>query len=206
MFYENIIKTKMNVVIYLLKYQPLIIKQLLFLLKTFSKGLKYVYITNYELELNITHTHLKNTLYYLKHLTYFKYESISDIIGIDNFITKYRFKIIYNLLSIQNVNRLRLSVNIDEKTPLQSITQLYCSTSWQERELWDLFGILFANHSDLRRILTDYGFLGHPLRKDFPLTGFIEVYYHDNYKYVGLKPVSLAQDLRKFYEIANPWK
>jgi NADH:ubiquinone oxidoreductase subunit C len=123
----------------------------------------------------------------------------------ENYIwKKNRFAVVYNLLSILYNTRVTITVFIDEKTPLESISTIHNTASWFEREIWDLFGIFFTQHSDLRRILTDYGFKGHPLRKDFPLTGFIEVRYFNNEKRILAEEVSLAQDYRAFY-FNNNW-
>ena len=101
--------------------------------------------------------------------------------------------------------RVRVKIETDEQTPVPSLTEFYNSANWYEREAWDLFGIYFSGHPDLRRILTDYGFEGHPLRKDFPLTGYVEVRYDDEQKRVVYEPVELAQDFRNF-DFLSPWE
>jgi NADH-quinone oxidoreductase subunit C len=113
--------------------------------------------------------------------------------------------VVYNLLSIRQNTRVRLKVATDENTPVPSATGLFSSAGWMEREAWDLFGIYFSEHPDLRRLLTDYGFEGHPLRKDFPLTGYVEVRYDDAQKRVVYEPVKLTQDFRNF-DFLSPWE
>ena len=108
-------------------------------------------------------------------------------------------------MSLRFNNRIRVKTYTDELTPIDSITSVYQGANWYEREVWDMFGVFFANHPDLRRILTDYGFAGHPFRKDFPLSGFVEVRYDDEVKRVVTEPVELAQEFRKF-DLGTPWE
>jgi NADH-quinone oxidoreductase subunit C len=116
-----------------------------------------------------------------------------------------RFEVVYQLLSIRLNRRVRVKVTADETTPVPSITSIFSSAGWYEREVWDLFGIYFADHPDLRRILTDYGFDGHPMRKDFPLTGYVEVRYDEDRKRVVYEPVRLKQEFRTF-DFLSPWE
>ena len=116
-----------------------------------------------------------------------------------------RFEVVYNLLSLSHNQRIRLKVPTDERSPVPSMVQLFNSAGWFEREVWDMFGIFFTDHPDLRRMLTDYGFEGHPLRKDFPLTGYVEVRYDDEQKRVVYEPVKLTQDFRSF-DFMSPWE
>lgn len=116
-----------------------------------------------------------------------------------------RFEVVYNLLSLSHNQRIRVKVSTDENEPVPSVTQLFNSAGWFEREVWDMFGIFFTDHPDLRRMLTDYGFQGHPLRKDFPLTGYVEVRYDDEQKRVVNEPVKLTQDFRSF-DFMSPWE
>ena len=109
------------------------------------------------------------------------------------------------LLSLRYNNRIRIKTYTDELTPIESITPLFQGANWYEREVWDMFGVFFTNHPDLRRILTDYGFSGHPFRKDFPLTGFVEVRYDDEVKRVVCEPLELTQEYRKF-DLGSPWE
>lgn len=115
-----------------------------------------------------------------------------------------RFEVIYQLLSIRYNSRLTVKVRTSETNPIESVTALFASASWFEREVWDMFGVYFSNHPDLRRILSDYGFQGHPLRKDFPLTGYVEVRYDDEEKRLVVEPVRLGQEFRA-YEFNSPW-
>lgn len=111
---------------------------------------------------------------------------------------------VYNLLSVRYNARIRVKTYTDELTPIESATCLYNSANWFEREAWDMFGIFFANHPDLRRILTDYGFEGHPFRKDFPLSGYVEVRYDDELRRVVSEPVEMTQEFRR-YDFSSPW-
>jgi NADH-quinone oxidoreductase subunit C len=116
-----------------------------------------------------------------------------------------RFEIVYNLLSLSHNQRIRLKTSTDENTPVPSVVGLFSAAGWFEREVWDMFGVFFTDHPDLRRLLTDYGFEGHPLRKDFPLTGYVEVRYDDEQKRVVYEPVKLTQDFRSF-DFMSPWE
>jgi len=127
-----------------------------------------------------------------------------DICGVDYPEKEARFEVVYNLLSIKYNSRIRVKVVVDELTPIDSVTSIYNSAGWYEREVWDLYGVFFSNHPDLRRILTDYGFDGHPLRRDFPLTGHTEVRYDEAEKRIVTEPVELAQEFRVF-DFASPW-
>ena len=128
----------------------------------------------------------------------FAFEQVMDICGVDWPERPLRFDVVYNLLSVALNHRVRVIVQTDATTPVPSVHGIWPCATWWEREAWDLFGILFSGQPDLRRILTDYGFSGHPLRKDFPLTGFVEVRYDEEQKRVVNVPVSLTQDFRNF--------
>ncbi len=128
-----------------------------------------------------------------------------DICGIDFPERPKRFEVVYNFLSLVHNQRVRVKVDADDQTPVPSITSLHNSANWFEREVWDMYGVMFDGHPDLRRLLTDYGFEGHPLRKDFPLTGFVEVRYDDERKRVVYDPVKLPQEFRKF-DFLSPWE
>ncbi|EDP66347.1 NADH dehydrogenase subunit C [alpha proteobacterium BAL199] len=134
-----------------------------------------------------------------------QFKALMDLCGVDHPQREQRFDVVYNLLSIRQNTRVRLKVATDENTPVPSATGLFSSAGWMEREAWDLFGIYFSEHPDLRRLLTDYGFEGHPLRKDFPLTGYVEVRYDDAQKRVVYEPVKLTQDFRNF-DFLSPWE
>ena len=135
----------------------------------------------------------------------FRFTILVDLCGVDWPEREQRFEIVYHLLSLHHNQRLRIKVMTDEDTPVPSVTGVFSSAGWYEREAWDLYGITFSDHPDLRRILTDYGFEGHPLRKDFPLTGFVEVRYDEEQKRVVYEPVKLTQEFRSF-DFLSPWE
>ena len=130
---------------------------------------------------------------------------IIDISGADYPEHEKRFDVVYHLLSPKLNRRIRIKVTTDEETPVASATGVYPGADWYEREIYDLFGVLFVGHPDLRRILTDYGFDGHPLRKDFPMTGFVEMRYDDQEKRIRYEPVRLNQEFRQF-DFLSPWE
>lgn len=131
--------------------------------------------------------------------------SIIDVCGVDYPAREQRFEVVYHLLSPKRNLRIRVKVQTDEATPVPSVTDVFPGANWFERETYDLYGILFSGHPELRRLLTDYGFEGHPLRKDFPLTGFVEVRWDDEAKRVVYEPVRLAQEFRNF-DFMSPWE
>ena len=131
--------------------------------------------------------------------------SFIDITAVDWPARERRFDVVYHLLSPNRNQRIRVKIETDEDTPVPSIIEVFPGADWFEREAYDLYGVLFTGHPDLRRILTDYGFEGHPLRKDFPLTGFVEVRYDDEQKRVVYEPVQLAQEFRNF-DFLSPWE
>lgn len=133
------------------------------------------------------------------------FNQLSDLTAVDYPERPERFEMVYQLLSMQNNMRMRILATADEGQAVPSITTVYGSANWAEREVWDMFGIFFAGHPDLRRLLTDYGFEGHPLRKDFPLTGHVEVRYDDTQRRVVNEPVSLVQEFRDF-DFLSPWE
>jgi len=132
-------------------------------------------------------------------------EQVMDVCGVDYPARAERFEVVYNLLSVTHNHRVRVVVTTDEASPVPSVHQLWPAATWWERECYDLFGILFSGQPDLRRILTDYGFEGHPLRKDFPLTGYVETRYDPVRKQVVYEPVKLTQDFRNF-DFESPWE
>jgi NADH-quinone oxidoreductase subunit C len=133
------------------------------------------------------------------------FASLMDVTGIDWPEREHRFDVVYHLLSYKLNQRIRVKIETDEVTPVPSATGVYAAAGWYERETWDLYGVMFEGHPDLRRILTDYGFEGHPLRKDFPLTGYVEVRYDTEQKRVVYEPVTLTQEFRKF-DFLSPWE
>jgi NADH-quinone oxidoreductase subunit C len=128
-----------------------------------------------------------------------------DLCGVDYPDRPERFEVVYHLLSLRLNHRIRIKVATDEENPVPSITGVYSAAGWFEREAWDLLGIYFSDHADLRRLLTDYGFEGHPLRKDFPLTGYVELRYDVEQKRVVYEPVKLKQEFRSF-DFTSPWE
>jgi NADH-quinone oxidoreductase subunit C len=135
----------------------------------------------------------------------FEYQQLMEIAGVDYPARPERFEIVYHLLSITRNHRLRIRVTTDEERPVPTVTNVYPVAGWLEREIFDLYGVLFEGNPDLRRILTDYGFRGHPFRKDFPLTGYVELRYSEEQKRVVYEPVSLSQDFRNF-DFLSPWE
>jgi NADH-quinone oxidoreductase subunit C len=133
------------------------------------------------------------------------FEQMMDLCGVDWPEREERFDVVYNLLSVTLNQRVRVIVTTDAVTPVPSVHSVWPVATWWEREAWDLFGIVFSGQPDLRRILTDYGFEGHPLRKDFPLTGYVEVRYDEDRKQVVNEPVRLTQDFRSF-DFLSPWE
>ncbi|MFZ9634665.1 MAG: NADH-quinone oxidoreductase subunit C [Alphaproteobacteria bacterium] len=133
------------------------------------------------------------------------FKQMMDICGVDYPEREKRFDVVYNMLSVRLNQRVRVKVATDESTPVPSAAPLYSAAGWFERETYDMYGVWFSDHADLRRILTDYGFEGHPLRKDFPLTGHVEVRYDDELKRVVYEPVKLTQDFRRF-DFLSPWE
>ena len=133
------------------------------------------------------------------------FKQLIDVCGVDWPEREKRFDVVYNLLSLKNNQRIRVKVATDESTPVPSAAPVFSSAGWFERETYDLYGVLFTGHPDMRRLLTDYGFEGHPLRKDFPLTGFVEVRYDDEEKRVVNEPVRLNQEFRNF-DFLSPWE
>jgi NADH-quinone oxidoreductase subunit C len=146
-----------------------------------------------------------STILFLKTNEKCKFKQLIDITAVDYLQKEKRFKIVYLLLSHENNLRIIININIDEKTTVPSITKIFPSANWMEREVFDMYGISFKDHPDLRRILTDYGFDGYPLRKDFPLTGHLEVRYSEEKKKVISEPVKLDQEYRDF-DFESPWE
>jgi len=134
-----------------------------------------------------------------------QFTCLIDICGVDYPDRARRFEVVYHLLSPKQNRRIRVKTDTDETTPVPSITHIFAGANWFEREAFDLYGVFFSGHPDLRRILTDYGFQGHPLRKDFPLTGFVEVRYNEDLKRVVYEPVKLQQEFRDF-DFISPWE
>jgi len=158
-----------------------------------------------QLSIEINIKDLSSVILYLKTNNECRFKQLIDITAVDYPEKEKRFKIVYLLLSHENNLRVIININIDEKIIVPSITKIFPSANWMEREVYDMYGISFADHPDLRRILTDYGFKGHPLRKDFPLTGHNEVRYSEEVKKVIYEPVKLDQEYRSF-DFESPWE
>ena len=135
----------------------------------------------------------------------FGFQQLVDLCGVDFPDREERFEVVYHLLSLTRNARLRVKVTTDEQAPVPSVIDVYPNANWFEREAFDMYGMLFSGHPDLRRLLTDYGFQGHPLRKDFPMTGYVEVRYDDEQKRVVYEPVKLTQEFRQF-DFMSPWE
>ena len=158
-----------------------------------------------ELSITVPATTLPRVLQWLRDDPNTLFKELVDVCGVDYPDRPQRFDVVYHLLSMHHNQRIRVRVLTDEATPVPSVTGLFRSAGWFEREAWDMYGIMFADHPDLRRLLTDYGFEGHPLRKDFPLTGYVEMRYDEEQQRVIYEPVKLRQDFRNF-DFLSPWE
>jgi NADH:ubiquinone oxidoreductase subunit C len=176
-----------------------------YLFNTIPAARKDLFVRGYDSSLTFSRRNFIPLFGFLKKHSFSQFKQLVDIAVYDRPGKRYRFTVIYHLMSIHYGKRIMCLVQTDELTDLPSTTFLYPGAGWLEREVWDLFGIFFTNHLDLRRILTDYGFSGFPLRKDFPLTGFLEVFYNDEQKRVIYQPVELSQEFRNF-NYSSPWE
>ena len=158
-----------------------------------------------ELVLRARRDMLRPLMLLLREDPRFAFEQLMDVCGVDWPERAERFDVVYNLLSLSLNQRLRVIVATDATTPVPSLAALWPAATWYERECWDMYGVVFEGLADMRRLLTDYGFEGHPLRKDFPLTGHVEVRYDEDRKQVVYEPVSLTQDFRSF-DFLSPWE
>ena len=158
-----------------------------------------------QLTVTVDATKIVEVVKYLRDDPSMRFINITDVTAVDYPGREKRFDVVYHLLSPKQNVRIRLKVQADEETLVPSITGVFPGADWFERETYDLYGVLFSGHPDLRRLLTDYGFEGHPLRKDFPLTGFVEVRYDDEAKRVIYEPVELKQEFRNF-DFLSPWE
>jgi NADH-quinone oxidoreductase subunit C len=170
-----------------------------------TTAIKTSYISFGQLILEINIENLYSTILYLKTNSKCKFKQLIDITAVDYPDQETRFKIVYFLLSHENNLRSIININIEENTLIPSIIKVFPSANWMEREVFDMYGIKFKDHPNLKRILSDYGFEGHPLRKDFPLTGHTEVRYSEEKKKVIYEPVKLNQEYRKF-DSESPWE
>jgi NADH-quinone oxidoreductase subunit C len=162
-------------------------------------------IAHGELTISVPAAVIRRVLGFLRDDPNMLFKELVDLCGVDYPERERRFDVVYHLLSLKHNQRIRVKVETDETTPVPSVVELFSTAGWFEREAWDMYGIYFADHPDLRRILTDYGFEGHPLRKDFPLTGHVELRYDDEQKRVVYEPVKLRQDFRTF-DFLSPWE
>ena len=162
-------------------------------------------IAHGDLTIEVLATDIVEVLSRLRDGAETRFISFLDLCGVDYPQRKERFEVVYHLLSPRNNQRIRVKVRTDAETPVPTVTGVFAGADWYEREAYDLYGILFTGHPDLRRLLTDYGFEGHPLRKDFPVSGFVEVRYDDEQKRVIYEPVNLRQEFREF-DFLSPWE
>jgi len=158
-----------------------------------------------ELTVDVRAETVDEVLAFLRNDASCKFQVLIDVCGVDYPGRAKRFDVVYNLLSLKHNQRVIVKAQTDARTPVPSVVSLFPGANWFEREAWDMYGIMFAGHPDLRRVLTDYGFEGHPLRKDFPLTGYVELRYSEDEKRVMYEPVKLTQEFRKF-DFESPWE
>ena len=173
--------------------------------QAFPQDVTATAIAHEELMVEVRRDAVTRVLAFLRDDPKCLFEVLVDICGVDYPARPERFDVVYNLLSVKKNLRVRVKTTASEDTPVPSATGLFSAAGWFERETWDLYGVYFADHPDLRRLLTDYGFEGHPLRKDFPLTGYVEVRYDEEQKRVVYEPVKLKQEFRSF-DFISPWE
>lgn len=161
-------------------------------------------VFGHEIIISVSKNHLLAALTFLHHHNNSKFHMLTCISAVDYPEREERFEVVYELLNVRANCRLRIKTYTDELNPLPSVVSLFPSASWWEREIWDLFGVFFSNHPDLRRLLTDYGFEGHPLRKDFPLSGYLELRYDEDQRVVVCEAIELSQEFRSF-DFHIPW-
>jgi NADH-quinone oxidoreductase subunit C len=171
--------------------------------KALGKDMLALHEANGEIAVHVRRAELLDCMMQLRDTC--DYQQLVEIAGVDWPDRDPRFEIVYMLLSLTKNNRIRVHVDTNEDQPVPSVTGIWPVAGWLEREVFDMYGVLFEGNTDLRRILTDYGFTGHPQRKDFPLTGYVELRYSEEHKRVMYEPVQLAQDLRSF-DFMSPWE
>lgn len=174
-----------------------------YLLGLLPKHIQKISIFKDELTLHVLPASIPTTLELLRDHKDCRYKQLMELTAVDWPTQQDRFELIYSLLSVDHNSRILVKSWTNELAPVPSVSHLFSSAIWSEREVWDMYGVIFNGHPDLRRILTDYGFEGHPLRKDFPLTGFTEVRYDEEKKRIVSEPVELSQEFRKF-DFSNP--
>ncbi|EXJ93173.1 NADH-ubiquinone oxidoreductase 30.4 kDa subunit, mitochondrial [Capronia epimyces CBS 606.96] len=177
-----------------------------YLMSCLPKYIQQFSVWKDELCIYITPSGVIPVFTFLKYHTAAEYTMVADITAVDFPTKNYRFEVVYNLLSVRHNSRIRVKTYADEATPVPSITSLYDGANWYEREVYDMFGVFFTGHPDLRRILTDYGFDGHPLRKDFPLTGYTEIRYDEEKKRIVVEPLEMTQAYRNFEGGTSAWE
>ncbi|CEJ04324.1 Putative NADH-ubiquinone oxidoreductase 30.4 kDa subunit, mitochondrial [Rhizopus microsporus] len=177
-----------------------------YLMSVMPKFIQQFSVSKDELCLYVAPTALLQVMQFLRDHTNAQFKSVMDITAVDFPSRENRFEVVYNMLSMRYNGRIRVKTYASEISPVPSVVPLFSGANWQERETYDMFGVFFTGHPDLRRILTDYGFEGHPLRKDFPLTGYVEVRYDEEKKRVVTEPVELAQAFRNFEGALSPWE
>jgi NADH-quinone oxidoreductase subunit C len=190
-----------------LKYKNIFIfyNNLYSIINYFNKDISKIQYINNEFIITLKQNNrLLYILSFLKNHYKFQFKELVDICTVDYYHKKYRFEINYMLLSLKYKMRLRLKINTKEQEIIPSITSLFSAANWLERENYDMFGIFFSKHPDLRRILTDYGFEGFPFRKDFPLSGYIELRYDDEQRAIVYESIEMAQEFR-FFDFSSPW-
>jgi NADH dehydrogenase (ubiquinone) Fe-S protein 3 len=185
--------------------QVLLVRQLYYYLLLFPKFINFGVLKQYSIQLHVKQKYAELVFQLLELHWYSQYKTLVDLVGLDFLVKANRFSVYYMLLSYKYNTRLDVILTTNSVHQLLSVVHIYAGALWLEREVWDLFGIYFQQNPDLRRILTDYGFLGYPLRKDFPLSGFSEVSYDDRKKSIIYKKNSFAQEVRNFYKIST-WR
>ncbi len=170
-----------------------------------AAAVREIAVNHGELVIHTAADDVLRVLSYLRDDSRCQFKALMDLTVVDYPTRAARFDVVYILLSIATVQRVRVKVATDESTPVPSAVPVFSSAAWYEREAWDMYGVYFSEHPDLRRLLTDYGFEGHPLRKDFPVTGHVQVRYDEVEKRVVQEPVHLAQDFRSF-DYLSPWE
>lgn len=182
--------------------------------KVIIENLKYIHkscpimklqIHNSEITVVVNSQDLLDVLLFFKNHILCQFKVLTCISGVDYPMNKYRFKLVYELLSVRYNSRIRVKIFTNELNPVNSSDKIFSAAGWYECEIWDMFGVFFKDHSNLKRILTDYGFEGYPLRKDFPLSGFIEMRYNETKKRVISEPLELSQEYRTF-NFLSPWE
>ncbi|KAF2397015.1 hypothetical protein EJ06DRAFT_182684 [Trichodelitschia bisporula] len=177
-----------------------------YLMSCLPKYIQQFSVWKDELAVYVPPSGILPVMAFLKYHTAAEYTQVVDITAVDYPTKDQRFEVVYNLLSVRHNSRIRVKTYADETTPVPSVTSLFDGANWYEREVYDLFGVFFSGHPDLRRIMTDYGFDGHPLRKDFPMTGYTEIRYDEEKKRIVVEPLELTQGYRNFRGGSTAWE